>query len=171
MFMEYRDWILMVKNNESAYLQQGPYSALEIENMLKKGIVRGADLAWSSGLDKWIPIQKISNVNWQIEKLFNNPEPQINRNDTEDILEGMEFLKQQYKEIKTVFDEDIPTEALPEVLPEIAEKRVIIPKSANFLFNFDRKLGFSIKRQKKPLVLGLMLLFLAIVLIFSLFLM
>ncbi len=50
----------------------GPYSLLELNNLIQKNYINGADLAWYEGLDKWVPLNSITDVEIALRK---NPSP------------------------------------------------------------------------------------------------
>jgi uncharacterized protein DUF4339 len=55
---EEKEWILLLFNNENPEgIQQGPYSVLQVQEMLRSAQVSLEDYVWRSGLSGWVHIK------------------------------------------------------------------------------------------------------------------
>lgn len=55
---EEKEWIVLVFNNDNPEgLQQGPYSIVQVNEMLTQGSVSAEDYIWRSGLSGWVHIK------------------------------------------------------------------------------------------------------------------
>lgn len=151
---ELKNWILLTENLELAlskeqegqFVQSGPYTTLEIVDLLQAGQAKYSDFIWKSGFEKWVRIN-------EVDEFFGAPkavdvapvieapalsEATIEESDSQ-LLEGV--LEQTHlNKYDFVEEERAPIEASPIdhavfkniTRPEIEEEKAVSPSAPQF---------------------------------------
>jgi hypothetical protein len=88
-----KKWILLKKSN-GAFVQDGPYSSMEIFNFISENKVQLTDPIWTDGFSKWVPIQETANF----KALANRLTPA--EIETADLLSNVEEYRPQMHRVE-----------------------------------------------------------------------